>query len=765
MNTDMRTPRGGAARSRPGLLLAGLVVTLTGVAATAVARPEQASAPTAEQRPRIGLVLGGGGAKGAAHLGVLAVLDEMRIPVDCVVGTSMGALVGGIFATGQTATEIQAAVGEISWSETIAFAGRRKKEPMHRKLAGVTYSNSLEFGWGEGRLQTPRGFVDAQRIEQTIGSLVWSGQGVEDFDQLPIPFRAIATDMQTGEMVVLSSGDLALAMRASMAVPGIFAPVTLDGRILGDGGLSRNLGVDVARQTCADVVIAVAVPTPQPTAEQLQSPLSMMGRTIEVLIGANEKQQLETLTDEDVRIVVQVGDIGTGSFDKVQQAVPLGRAAAEAARDSLRRYALSPEQYLAWRGGLARGSGASPRLAGLNVHGLERVSEDYVRATLGLNEGDEVGSRQVANRVDGLYALGDFESVKYRFSGGSEAAMLDLHFAEKSWGPNFLRFDLGLQMASAGDTAFVLGGDYRRTWVNSRGGELQGLLQLGRTSAGEFALYQPLDERQRWFVEPGIRGQRSLEDFYLDGDAVMRYNFSELYGYLEAGRVVSTTDELRLGLRSGVQSAKRDIANPGFPEISSEGYGGWTLQYTHDSRDRAALPTSGWLARLRYYQSVGALAAEADYDRLEGLLAVALPVGADVIYLQAAGGGSSDGELPPYDVFTLGGPNSIPGLSLGELRGDAYWLGSAAYLRKVADISNLYGQSLYLGLRLTAADMSGRLDGIRSAPVYSAAVLLGGRTPLGPLSLSFGVTSTDEWRLVLGLGRPIEERNILDPGW
>ena len=308
MNTDMRTPRGGAARCRSGLLLAGLVVTLTGVAATAVARPGQASAATAEQRPRIGLVLGGGGAKGAAHLGVLAVLDEMRIPVDCVVGTSMGALVGGIFATGQTATEIQAAVGEISWSETIAFAGRRKKEPMHRKLAGVTYSNSLEFGWGEGRLQTPRGFVDAQRIEQTIGSLVWSGQGVEDFDQLPIPFRAIATDMQTGEMVVLSSGDLALAMRASMAVPGIFAPVTLDGRILGDGGLSRNLGVDVARQTCADVVIAVAVPTPQPTAEQLQSPLSMMGRTIEVLIGAHEKQQLETLTDEDVRLVVHFKD-------------------------------------------------------------------------------------------------------------------------------------------------------------------------------------------------------------------------------------------------------------------------------------------------------------------------------------------------------------------------------------------------------------------------------------------------------------------------
>jgi NTE family protein len=765
MSWDTRLLRGGVARCRACILIAGLLMALDGSAATPADGSQRVAAAATEQRPRIGLVLGGGGAKGAAHIGVLAVLEEMRVPIDCVVGTSMGALVGGIYATGQTATEMDAAVREISWSETIAFAGRRKKEPMHRKLAGITYSNSLELGWDGGRFQTPRGFVDAQRIEQTIRALVSQGQGVDDFDGLPIPFRAIATDMQTGEMVVLSSGDLALAMRASMAVPGFFAPVTLDGRILGDGGLSRNLGVDVARQTCADVVIAVAVPSPQPTAEQLQSPLSMMGRTIEVLIGANEKQQLEMLTDADVKIVVPVGDIGTGSFDKVQQAIPLGRAAAEDARESLRRYALSPEQYLAWRSGLSRGPGAPSRLAELNVHGLERVDEAFVRTELGIAEGDEVEAREIANRVDGLYALGDFESVKYRFSGESEAATLDLHFAEKSWGPNFLRFDLGLQMASAGDTAFVLGGDYRRTWVNSRGGELQGLLQLGRTSVGQFALYQPLDMRQRFFVEPGIRGQRSLEDFYIDGNAVMRYDFSELYGYLESGRVIGTTDELRIGLRSGLQSAKRDIAIPGFPQILNEGYGGWTLQYTHDSQDRPALPTSGWLARLRYYQSMGALAADADYDRLEGLLAVALPVGADVISLRAAGGASLDGELPAYDVFTLGGPNSVPGLSLGELRGDSYWLGSAAYLRKVADISSLYGQSLYLGLRLTAVDMSGRLDSASSPPIYSAALLLGGRTPLGPLNLSVGLTSTSEVRLVLGLGRPIEERNILDRGW
>ena len=211
-------------------------------------------------------MLGGGGAKGAAHVGVLDVLDELRIPVDCIVGTSMGALVGGTYASGMSADELDRAFRSISWQDAIGRRSLRAKVPMRRKLAGGTFSNSLEFGVRDGSLMAPSGLISSQNVDLTIQYLVGRSRGIADFDKLPIPFRAVATDMQSGEMVVLDSGDLALAMRASMAVPGVFSPVSMQGRILGDGGLTRNVPVDIARQTCADVVIAVAVPNPPPTA-------------------------------------------------------------------------------------------------------------------------------------------------------------------------------------------------------------------------------------------------------------------------------------------------------------------------------------------------------------------------------------------------------------------------------------------------------------------------------------------------------------------
>jgi NTE family protein len=732
------------------------------------AAPEETRAeapPAPAPRPRIGLVLGGGGAKGAAHVGVIRVLDELRIPIDCVVGTSMGALVGGTYASGMSAEEIEAAVRAISWSGAIAFEGKREKVPMRRKLAGVTYSNSLEFGLKNGRITAPAGFINTQNIEQTIQALVSRSRGVTDFDRLPIQFRAIATDMQSGEMVVLANGDLAQAMRASMSVPGVFAPVNIDGRILGDGGLSRNLPVDIARETCADVVIAVAVPNPVPTPEELQSPITMMSRTLDVLIGANEKAQLATLGPGDVKMIIETGDIGTASFEKVGEAIPLGRETALAQRAELERYSLPRDEYLAWRRSVTRERQGAVTLAGVTIQGLERVNPAYVLDKLGLESGDVVDEATIARKVNDVFALSDFESVHYVLTGDPGNPVLDLRLREKSWGPHIVRFDLGLYMGTGGNTAFTVGGDYLRTWINDRGGELHGTLRVGRTSGLEASLYQPIDTSQTWFVEPGVVAQRSLEDLYVDGDAAARYEFAQLHGFLDFGRVYGTRSEIRAGIRAGTQWARREIALAGLPEIDGEGYGGVALGYNYDSRDRDMLANRGVIARVNYFRGEEALGSAGEYERVEGMAGLAVPFGDDMLYLRASGGSSLATELPVYDLFTLGGPVSMPGLAIGELRGTSYWSGQAAYLRKFADISPLFGHSLYLGATFTAADMSGRIDGARKLPIYSGALVLGGRTPLGPVNLSLALTSESAWQFVFGLGRPIEERTITDPAW
>jgi NTE family protein len=493
--------------------------------------------------------------------------------------------------------------------------------------------------------------------------------------------------------------------------------------------------------------------------------LTLVSRTLDVLVGANERQQLETLGPADVKIVIPMGDIGSASFDRVSDAIPLGRDAALTQEASLRRYSLSEQEYLAWRGTASRPRREAVTLAEINLVGLERVNPDFVTRTLDLQPGDQVNAQEIARRANDVFGLSDFERVAYQLSGDPDAATLDVHLQEISWGPHLLRFDLGLHVGTDSNTAFSLGGDYLRTWVNDRGGEIHGAARVGRTSGLEASFYQPLDAAHRWFVEPGIEMQRSLEDIYIDGDAVTRYRFTSGWASLDAGRVFGNSAELRAGMLSGWQAADEEIGSRYLRDVPSEGYGGFTTRFTFDTRDRDALWQRGAFARVAYFRSEESLGAESTYDRLEGTATFALPFRRNVAYFRVSGGSSLDSDLPVYDTFTLGGPVSLPGLSIGELRGSSYWSAQGSYLQRIADISYVFGQSLYAGVTLTAADMSGRIDRVRAEPTYSGAFVLAGRTPIGSVSLSLAATTDSDWNLVLGLGRPIEERTITDPRW
>ena len=592
----------------------------TAFPASAQGAADVAVETAAKPRPRVGLVLGGGGAKGAAHVGVLDVLDELRIPVDCIVGTSMGALVGGTYASGMSADELDRAFRSISWQDAIARRSLRAQVPMRRKLAGGTFSNSLEFGVRDGSLMAPSGLISSQNVDLTIQYLVGRSRGIADFDKLPIPFRAVATDMQSGEMVVLDSGDLALAMRASMAVPGVFSPVSMQGRILGDGGLTRNVPVDIARQTCADVVIAVAVPNPPPTTEELRSPLTLMSRTLDVLVGANERQQLDTLGPDDVKIVIDMGDIGSASFDRTNDAVPLGRAAALTHRAELERYAVPEAEYLAWRESTTRPGREEVTLAAVNLNGLERANPEFIRQTLALQAGDVVTPRQIADRATAVFALSDFERVAYTLSGDPAQPTLDMHLQEKSWGPHIVRFDLGLHLGTDTNTAFTLGGDYLQTWVNDRGGELHGSLRLGRTSGLEASFYQPLDAGAPLVRRTG-RDRATLHRRPLRRrrDAARAISSARRWGYLDAGRVFGKTAELRAGIRARRRSRPTATsARRSCPAPCATTTAALAVRYTFDSRDRDALWTRGLITRMTYFHSADALGGDSDYDRFEG---------------------------------------------------------------------------------------------------------------------------------------------------
>ena len=606
-------------------------------------------------------------------------------------------------------------------------SGLRAKVPMRRKLAGNTFSNSLEFGARDGRLVAPSGLISTQNVDLTIQYLVARSRGIRDFDRLPIPFRAVATDMQNGDMVVLREGDLALSMRASMAVPGAFAPVTIDGRILGDGGLTRNVPVDIARQTCADVVIAVAVPNPVPTAAELRSPLTLMSRTLDVLISANERQQLETLGPDDVKIIIEMGDIGSASFDRVPDAIPLGRAAALAHRTELERYSLPEAEFLAWRSATSRVGREPMRLAAVNVVGAERANPEFVAQTFGLQAGDVVDNRKIGDRATAVFALSDFERVAYTLAGDERRA--------------------GAEPASDGE---VLGTEHRalRPRVPHRHGcehsvhdRWRLICAPGSTTAAAKSTARggsaarPASKLQctsHW--TPSTAGSssparwRSARSRTSSSTATRwRATGSPTRGrYLEAGRVFGNRAELRAGIRGGGQTVDREIGTPDLPEISGEGYGGLSMRYTYDTRDRDVLWQDGSLVRMTYFRGEESLGAVDQYDRLEGMAMAVVPFSRNVLYLRASGGASFGSDLPIYDTFTLGGPVSMPGLNVGELRGTSYWAAQASYLQRIADISYVFGQSLYAGFTASAADMSGRIDDVRAEPILLRSVRAGG---------------------------------------
>jgi NTE family protein len=714
-------------------------------------------------RPRVGLVLAGGGAKGGAHVGVLKVLEDLRVPVDCIAGTSMGALIGAGYASGIPAKDLEVFINGIDWKAVVGGVGGRDLQPIEQKRAGVTYSNNFELGLKEKSLVLPGGVVNTATIEDLLRTYVAGARMQPDFDKLPIPYRAVATDMVSGEMVVLEEGDLATAMRASMAIPGAFAPVATEKYILADGGMVRNIPVDVARDLCAQNVIVVNLVEPTVPREKLQTATQLLSRSNGVMIEANERLQLATLTESDVLINVQMGDITTSDFQRVPETVPLGEAAARAAAPMLARFSVPPAQYAAWRTQVTSQQTVQAKLADVRYVGLERVNPEYLQKIARVKPGDTVDITTISAEAKRIAALQDFESVEYRLVGDPASPTLEWLPQEKRWGPDYLKFDLGVYGSAGGDLGFVIYGKHTRTWLNSLGAEWRNEVQVGYENALRTSLYQPLDVGQRWFVEPRAVLSQTREDIFTDGERIATYSFGDIGGGVDLGINFGRRAQARVGYVYAHRTVDVDTGSPLLPEGSFDD-AGVTAVFTYDSRDTAFNPTRGMAGMLEYLRSDESLGADREWDRIEAGIGMAVPVRKDVVWATFAGGSDLGNDLPPDRLFMLGGPGSFPGYELGELRAKAYWSAAGSYLWKLTDIMSLRGQALYAGVRLQVAQTYDRIDLVDEGETFGGSVYITGRTQAGPLTIGIGTTSTDAWSLWLSVGRPVGHGTILERG-
>ncbi len=323
----------------------GILVTLLAIVIFFSPVNSHSEATKTDKRPRIGLVLSGGGARGLAHIGVLKVLEEMRIPIDCIAGTSMGAVVGGLYAAGASPADLEKLVESIPWNEAFTDKQTADKLSFRRKEDRQSDKIDLNLGIRDGHLITSKGLVQGQNLNLLLKEIILHTSDTKDFDKLHIPFRAVAADIESGQAVVIGTGDLSEAIRASMSIPGIFAPMEIRGKMLVDGGIANNLPVDVVRGMGADILIVVDIGTPLRTREGLNSPGSITAQVMTILIQRNVRAQLQTLKREDILIQPQLGNLGTTDFSKTAAAMNIGQDTAKKLTHRLTALSVSPENY------------------------------------------------------------------------------------------------------------------------------------------------------------------------------------------------------------------------------------------------------------------------------------------------------------------------------------------------------------------------------------------------------------------------------------
>jgi NTE family protein len=739
-------------------LLVFLATQLACVGSPALAQ-QNTAAPAPAKRPRVGLVLAGGGARGAAHVGVLKVLEELRIPIDCIAGTSMGALVGGGYASGMPAREIDEFLRSINWAEVVGGVGNRSLKTAEQNSFDDA-TGSIEVGLKGGRIVTEAGLISTGSIEDVLRRYVAKARSVADFNKLPIPYRAVATDMLTGNMVVLDHGDIATAMRASMAIPGAFAPVITDQYVLSDGFVVRNIPVDVARGLCGDVVIVVNLAKANATREQLTNPLALVSRGNDLMMEVNERQQLQTLTDRDVRIDVDLEDISSTDFQRTPEIIDIGEKAARAAASRLARLSVSEQEYAAWRERVTVHQNIKTQLADVQFQGLTRVNPQYLRTLTKVHAGDTVDTAAISQDAARMSVLDDLESVEYRFTGDPDNPTLLWQPKEKDIGPDYLRPSVGVYAAGGGDLQVELAVQHVRRWLNSYGAQWRNRVQIGTTALAETSLYQPLDVAQTYFIEPALLGRRSLEDVYDSTERVARYIFTDLGGQIDFGKNIANDAQVRLGYWNVRRRSYVDTGIPEMPTVNTRD-AGLAMTAIYDTRETSSFATHGTAAEIQYYWSGSSLGADRNWQRLEAAFREPIPAGKLLTWITAAGGTDLGTDLPSDRAFSLGGPQSFRGYAQGEVRARRYLSLNGDFLWHVADILTLASQSLYAGVSVQASRVYDRVDPVPNGSLYGASVYLGGQTPFGTLGVGVG-KATGAWAGWITLGTPIGTGSILN---
>lgn len=701
-------------------------------------------------RPKIGLVLSGGGARGFAHIGVLKVLEENNVPIDYVVGTSMGSIIGGLYAIGLTPEDIEHGVSGINWDQVFNDFANRAHKRFRRKQDEYDFFGIKRFGVTSDGLALPPAFIEGQQIELALDRLAYPGFDIKDFDQLGIPYRAVATNIENGKPFVISKGNIARAMRASMSIPGALPPITIDGKLLVDGGIGNNIPVDVARRMGADIIIVVDVSAPLARKDELKDGLDVTGQLTTIMTRRVADQQLKTLSDGDTLIVPEAHEISSSDFNKYPELIRAGEQAALKQVKKIKPYSLSAEDYAAYKSALSNIANKQPVIDFIEIHNQTMLKDGIMKVRISQKTGEPLDVPQLEKDLSYIYGLDFSSSVVYSVEKRNGKTGLFIYVRDRPWAKDYLQFGLSIESNFEIQSITNIFASFTSN-INSLAGEVHALASVGSEPRIDVEYYQPLNLELDYYIS-ARRGYKTTIFPVLDGSRVDGVNrIDRNYLLLSAGKTFQQTTDLRFGIQyadgrvasiSGVEPIKPDFRENFL-----------YLRLRHDSLNTPGMPTSGFYGNLEYINNRKDLDSDIDLEQVKlFLIAAGSYQRYTVLSRLIAETTLSDNnpDLQINNLFLHGGFLELSGTVRNELLGQHFGLAQAIFYRRLGDFSLV---PLYGGFSLEAGNSWFTSSSIRRDDMrYAGSLFLGIDTILGPISIAAGATDRGESAFYFNLG-------------
>ncbi|MCK4674507.1 MAG: patatin-like phospholipase family protein [Gammaproteobacteria bacterium] len=695
-------------------------------------------------------MLSGGGARGFAHIGALKVLKENNVPIDYVVGTSMGSIIGGLYAIGLTPEEIERGVRGTAWDKVFDDFANRDYKSFRRKQDDYDFFNLQRIGiMGDG-LQIRPGLIEGQQVELALDRLAHLGFHINDYDKLRIPFRAIATDIATGEPFIIKSGNIARAMRASMSIPGALPPITIDGSLLVDGGIANNVPIDIIRNMGADIVIVVDVSAPLSAKEEIKSAIDVTGQLTTILTRRIADIQIKTMKENDVLIIPGAKEISSSDFDKYPELIQAGYISATEEIDNLKKLSLSYEAYSSYISALPKVAIKQPIIEFIEIKNKTTLRDDVIRVRIHQKIGEPLDVAQLEEDISYIYGLDYSGSVVYSVERRDEKRGLIIYVRDREWAHSYIQFGLDIESAFEVISITNFSASYNKNNLNDLAGEFRAVGVLGSEPKLTAELYQPINIKLDTFVSLKTGFKTEIVPTLIGNHIESIQRINRTFITLSAGQLFLQNTSLSLGLSYNDGSinsvAGLKVLQPDFVESY------YFVKLFHDSLDNLSFPNRGFFSSLRYTANREDLGADLNYEQIRLDISGATTFERYTIFARAvAETSSNEDNIPLNALFIHGGLFELSGTVRNELLSPHFGMLEAAFYRRLGDITFL---PIYTGFSLEAGNAWDNKADIHSDNLrYAGSIFIGADTFMGPLYFSIGATDRGERAVYLNIGK------------